>query len=397
VNLRGTTSRPVSKRARGLRPARSRVRPGSAEKRAGRTALDNAASVERDVAMHQVSLVAVALSGALLAGCATEGPSLPVPWRQPPVAKSPVPGFTEEVFAQKPMRAYRIPTPEPGKPPVQTVIGEVGSHVVRPNETLLDIARYYDLGMNEIADANPGVDLWTPKVGSRLVVPTSWVLPCCSYDGLTVNVPELRLYYFQRAPGEPGITIVRTYPLGLGRDDRRTPKGNFTVIGKTVNPTWNIPPRIRQDHIRELGDARWSIPGGAPDNPLGKYRFELSLEPYRIHGTNIPWGIGMLISNGCSRLYPEDVEHLFPMVTIGTKGAFIYQPVKVGVRDGQVYVEAHADLYRLGGSMSPNAAATLRSAGVTLQDARVASVLKDAQGMPTRVGTVSEPVSAAQL
>jgi L,D-transpeptidase ErfK/SrfK len=359
--------------------------------------LDTAPRVEIDGAMPRVALAPVALAGVLLAGCATERIPLPAPFRPAPQAKSTAPEFTEEVFENKPMRAYRIPTPEPGRPPVQTVIGEIGSHVVRPNETLLDIARYYDLGMNEIADANPGVDLWTPKVGTKLVIPTAWVLPCCNYEGIIVNVPELRLYYFQRAPGEPGVTIVRTYPLGLGRDDRRTPKGSFTVIGKTVNPTWNIPPRIRQDHIRELGDARWSIPGGAPDNPLGKYRFELSLEPYRIHGTNIPWGIGMLISNGCSRLYPEDVEHLFPMVTIGTKGAFIYQPVKVGVRDGQVYVEAHADLYRLGGSMSPNAAATLKSAGMTLQDARVASVLRDAQGMPTRVGTVEEPTSAAQL
>ena len=359
--------------------------------------LDTAPRVEIDGAMLRVALAPVALAGVLLAGCTTERIPLPAPFRPALQPKSTAPVFTEEVFEQKPMRAYRIPTPEPGKPPVQTVIGEIGSHVVRPNETLLDIARYYDLGMNEIADANPGVDLWSPKVGTKLVIPTAWVLPCCSYEGIIVNVPELRLFYFQRAPGEPGITIVRTYPLGLGRDDRRTPKGNFSVIGKTVNPTWNIPPRIRQDHIRELGDPRWSIPGGAPDNPLGKYRFELSLEPYRIHGTNIPWGIGMLISNGCSRLYPEDVEHLFPMVTIGTKGAFIYQPVKVGVRDGQVYVEAHADLYRLGGSMSPNAAATLKSAGMTLQDARVASVLKDAQGMPTRVGTVEEPTSAAQL
>jgi L,D-transpeptidase ErfK/SrfK len=359
--------------------------------------LDTAPRVEIDDSMPRVAMASVALAGVLLAGCATERIPLPPPFRPAPEPKSTAPVFTEEVFAQKPMRAYRIPTPEPGKPPVQTVIGEIGSHVVRPNETLLDIARYYDLGMNEIADANPGMDLWAPKVGTKLVIPTAWVLPCCSYEGIIVNVPELRLFYFQRAPGEPGITIVRTYPLGLGRDDRRTPKGSFTVIGKTVNPTWNIPPRIRQDHIRELGDARWSIPGGAPDNPLGKYRFELSLEPYRIHGTNIPWGIGMLISNGCSRLYPEDVEHVFPMVSIGTKGAFIYQPVKVGVRDGQVYVEAHADLYRLGGSMSPNAAATLKSAGMTLQDARVASVLRDAQGMPTRVGTVEEPTSAAQL
>src|SRR5262245_66513592 len=130
--------------------------------------------------MLRVSLASVALAGVLLAGCSTEQIPLPPPVRPAPQPKSTAPAFTEEVFTEKPMRAYRIPTPEPGRPPVQTVIGEIGSHVVRPNETLLDIARYYDLGMNEIADANPGVDLWTPKVGTKLVIPHHWIITFCS-------------------------------------------------------------------------------------------------------------------------------------------------------------------------------------------------------------------------
>ncbi len=271
------------------------------------------------------------------------------------------------------------------------------THRIRQGETLLDVARYFDLGMNEIIDANPGVDIWNPKVGSTVSVPTQWVLPCCTYEGMIVNVPEMRLYYFQKAPGDPGTTIVRTYPLGLGRDDRRTPKGSFTVTGKTVNPTWVIPERIRQDHIRETGDARRSIPGGAPDNPLGKYRFELSLEPYRIHGTNIPWGIGMLVSNGCARLYPEDVEHLFPLVSAGTKGGFIYQPVKVGTRGGNVYVESHADLYKQGVGMPSNAGKTLGLAGVTPADSQVSRVVREAQGVPKRIGSATQLSSAAAL
>lgn len=346
--------------------------------------------------MRRVGLVSLALAGTLLAGCtAARRVSIPGISRTPK-AESNLPTLTEEAFENKPMRAYRIPTPQPGKVPEQSVIGEMNSHRMRSGETLLDVARYYDLGLNEIADANPGVDLWAPKVGSTVVVPTQWVLPCCTYQGMVLNVPEMRLYYYQKDPDDPGTTIVRTYPVGLGRDDRRTPRGNFTVYGKTVNPTWVLPERIRQDHIRENGDARRSIPGGAPDNPLGKYRFELSLEPYRIHGTNIPWGIGMLVSNGCARLYPEDVEHLFPMVQVGTKGAFIYQPVKVGVRGGQVFVEAHADLYKQGGGMPTNATQTLQVAGLTAGDARVTSVLKEAQGVPKRVGG-AEPSRAAKL
>ncbi len=347
--------------------------------------------------MLRPGYVSIALACAALAGCsAIRRVPLPILQTRPRSVDSSLPVLNEEAFAKKPLRSYRIPTPKPGTVPQQTVIGEMGSHRMRQGETLLDIARYYDLGINEIADANPGVDLWTPKIGSTVVVPTQWVLPCCTYEGMIVNVPEMRLYYYERAPDDPGTTVVRTYPVGLGRDDRRTPRGAFRVTGKTVNPTWVIPERIRQDHIRETGDARRSIAGGAADNPLGKYRFELSLEPYRIHGTNIPWGIGMLVSNGCSRLYPEDVEHLFPMVKVGTRGAFIYQPVKVGVRSDQVYVEAHADLYKQGGGMPPNGTQTLEAAGLGPRDSRVAAVLKEAQGVPKRVGGV-EPARAAKL
>jgi L,D-transpeptidase ErfK/SrfK len=348
--------------------------------------------------MKRVGTALLGLACILLIGC-DAARRVPVPGILLPKTskvESKLPTFTEEAFENKPMRAYRIPTPQPGKVPQQSVIGEMTTHRIRPGETLLDVARYYDLGLNEIADANPGVDLWAPKVGSTVTVPTQWVLPCCMYQGMVLNVPEMRLYYYQKDPDDPGTTIVRTYPVGLGRDDRRTPRGTFTVYGKTVNPTWVIPERIRQDHIRETGDARRSIPGGAADNPLGKYRFELSLEPYRIHGTNIPWGIGMLVSNGCARLYPEDVEHLFPMVPIGTKGAFIYQPVKVGVRGGNVYVEAHADLYKQGGGMPSNASQTLGVAGLSPGDSQVASVLREAQGVPKRVGT-SDATPAAKL
>jgi L,D-transpeptidase ErfK/SrfK len=171
--------------------------------------------------------------------------------------------------------------------------------------------------------------------------------------------------------------------------------GKFSVTGKTVNPTWVIPPGILRDHIRERGDYRRMIKGGDPDNPLGKYRFELSLEPYRIHGTNIPWGMGMTVSNGCTRLYPEDVELLFPIVKVGTRGEFIYQPIKVGVRNGQVYVEAHPDLYNLGSRIPPGGSSMLKAAGVDSSNPRLEAVLHEAKGVPSLVG--SEPSRAASL
>jgi L,D-transpeptidase ErfK/SrfK len=82
-----------------------------------------------------------------------------------------------------------------------------------------------------------------------------------------------------------------------------------------------------------------------PENPLGKHRLELTLPLYAIHGTNIPWGVGMQVSHGCIRLYPEDIARLFPRVRVGTPGEFLYQPVKIGMRDGHVYAEVHKDIY----------------------------------------------------
>src|SRR5262249_31768549 len=156
-------------------------------------------------------------------------------------------------------------------------------------DTLLDVARYYDLGWNEIVEANPGVDPWIPPVGTAVVLPTEWVLPCCRYEGIVLNIPEMRLFFYRRPAGDPHTLLVDTHPVGLGRTDRPTPRGHFQVRGKTVNPRWNIPASIREEHIRERGDARTTIAGGDPDNPLGKYRIELSIPNYTIHGTNVPW------------------------------------------------------------------------------------------------------------
>jgi L,D-transpeptidase ErfK/SrfK len=207
----------------------------------------------------------------------------------------------------------------------------------------LDIARFYDLGYNEITEANPGVDPWIPKPSQMILLPTAWALPDVEFKGVVVNIPEMRLYYFR--PGAEGTVIVTTFPVGLGRDDWRTPEGKFRIRGKTVNPTWVLPESIKAEHRRDGKPAPDFIPGGAPDNPLGRYRLELTLPLYGIHGTDIPWGVGMQVSHGCVRLYPEDIERLFPMVPVRTPGEFVYQPVKVGVRDGHVFLEVHKDIY----------------------------------------------------
>jgi L,D-transpeptidase ErfK/SrfK len=255
-------------------------------------------------------------------------------------------GWTEEMFTEK-ASAARPFVAVAGHDPqrAHTVIGTSRFYQVQKNDTLLDIARYYDLGYNELAEANPGLDPWIPAPGQLILLPTSWVLPDVDHTGIVINIPEMRLYYFRR--GAEGTVIVTTYPVGLGRDDWRTPQGKFRIRGKTVNPRWVLPESIKAEHRRDGKPAPNFIEGGAPDNPLGKYRFELTLPLYAIHGTDIPWGVGMQVSHGCVRLYPEDIERLFPVVPVHTPGEFVYQPVKVGVRDGHVYVEVHKDIYQL--------------------------------------------------
>lgn len=256
--------------------------------------------------------------------------------------------WTEEDFNSKARltRPYKmVASADPAV--ADTMIGSIRQYSVVKGDTFLDLARFYGLGYNELEQANPGVDPWIPAYKSQTVIlPTAWIIPPGAHQGVVVNIPEMRLYYFHpHKEGEP--QRVTTYPVGLGRDEWRTPKGKFKVQGKTKNPTWVIPESIRQEHIRERGDHRTMIQGGAADNPLGKYRLELTMPGYRIHGTDIPWGVGMQVSHGCVRLYPEDIEALFPIIPVGTPGEFIYEPVKIGARDGRVYAEVSPDIYRL--------------------------------------------------
>jgi L,D-transpeptidase ErfK/SrfK len=311
------------------------------------------------------------------------------------VARPSVAGrWTEEDFARRVPVTYQFAPRSPAGE--QTVTGALNTYVIEDGDTLLDIARHFSLGYNDIVAANPGVDAWLPASGEVVIIPTEFVLPDTNFRGLVVNIPEMRLYYFKSGGGaEPGI--MNTYPVGLGRDDWQTPQGSFRITGKTENPTWIIPESIRAEHIKERGDHRTMIPGGDPDNPLGPYRFELSMPMYRLHGTNVPWGVGMHVSHGCIRFYNEDVARLFAEVKVGTPGEFIYQPVKIGVRDGLVYAEVHPDIYGLRSDLAQEAENLLAKRG--LADAVDRTALRQAlaqqSGLPVMISRDPSMQSAA--
>jgi len=273
--------------------------------------------------------------------------------------------WVEEDFWPREVKTYAFTPPsKPGPESNEhTVIGEVRVYTPVKGDTFFDLARYFDLGYNELVDANPGVDEWIPgHFDKPVIVPQQFILPSGSYSGIVINVPEMRLYYYRPA-GKDGARTVVTFPVGLGREEWKTPVGKFSVREKTVNPTWVIPESIRKERIADKGFSEKMIPGGDPNNPLGKYRMRLTLDLYGIHGTNIPWGVGMLVSHGCVRLYPEDIEKLYPMVPVGTQGVFVYQPIKVGMANGRVYVEVHKDLYGMKPGMYRETRAMLEQHG----------------------------------
>jgi lipoprotein-anchoring transpeptidase ErfK/SrfK len=285
---------------------------------------------------------------------------------------------------------------------VQTVIGSSRLYRVKTGETFLDIALGEDLGYNELVAGNPGVDPWLPEPGSEVLLPSEWILPRGGFEGIIVNIPEMRLYFFVPSPrSDAQSSMVVTYPVGLGQQDWQTPQGEFRIRGKTRNPAWVLPDSIKQQRIRDFGSSEEVVPGGHPDNPLGRYRLELTLPTYAIHGTNKTWGVGMQVSHGCVRMYPADIAALFPMVPVGAKGHFVYQPIKVGLRAGRVMIEVHEDIYGVMPWPFMLAQDLLKEMGLEQQidRQRLEAALEAATGIPTDIGHVSWPslVEAASV
>ena len=214
-------------------------------------------------------------------------------------------------------------------------IGEVRNYKVAPGESLLEIGRRFDLGYNEIHDANRGIDPLVPKAGTVVTIPVAWIPPSFSVRPcLVINLAEFRLYYLPRKPGAQ----VQTFPIGIGDEASGTPLGSYSVIDKIVNPSWHVPSSIRS----KRPDLPPVIPPG-PENPLGSHALRLSRNDILIHGTNRPGGVGRRSSHGCLRLYPEDIVRLFRSVETGTKVFIVDQPVKVGLRGERIFVEIHGD------------------------------------------------------
>jgi L,D-transpeptidase ErfK/SrfK len=271
-------------------------------------------------------------------------------------------------------------------------------------DTLPDLARRYSLGYEEIQRANPGVDVWLPGEGTTILLPGQRLLPPGTHEGIVVNLPEHRLYYYPKVKkGETPYVI--TYPVSIGKMDWNTPLGKTRIVDKRKNPLWYPPESVRKEHA-ERGDPLPTVVKAGPDNPLGAYAMRLAITPgaYLIHGTNNPIAVGMAITHGCIRMYPEDIEALFPLVPVNTPVWLVNEPVKVARVNGQVWLEVHPPVDAEGQRATVDIESFYALANAALGETPAAihwdlvlATLQQASGLPQMVGIEVDPGDVPSL
>jgi L,D-transpeptidase ErfK/SrfK len=249
-------------------------------------------------------------------------------------------------------------------------------------DTLMDMARASNLGYDDMRQANPSVDMWVPGAGADVMLPKLFVLPNAARKGIVINRAEKRLYFYPAdRPNDVDI-----YTISVGKDAMGTPLGSFTVIEKRENPTWTPGPGVRAAHAAYGDILPATVPPG-PDNPLGRFAMRLSNPDYLIHGTSKPWGLGMEVSGGCIRMYPEGVEELYPKVAIDTPVVIIDQPYKVGWHANDLYLEVQTgekSIHQSAESVIPDA--IKNDASVKIDWTLVEQVVAEDSGIPMLVG-----------
>ena len=222
-----------------------------------------------------------------------------------------------------------------------TVVGQIETVIVRPNETLPQIARRCDVGFFQLLQANPMVEPKELLPGMQLIVPSKVILPPVPKVGVVINLAEMRLYYFF-----PHSGLFYVFPVGIGMQGWNTPEGKLHIVEKIKHPVWHVPNSIYQFR-KKNNDPVPRIVQPGPNNPLGHYAIRLSKQTYLIHGTNEPDSVGERSSAGCIHLYPEDIKQLFSVVSRGTPVRIINAPYLAGRQGKRIFASAQWPLSEL--------------------------------------------------
>ena len=161
--------------------------------------------------------------------------------------------------------------------PSDSLVGTVDRVSAKHEDTLPDIARANGLGFMEIKLANPGVDTWLPGEGTEIVLPNLYVLPGTPHEGIVLNIPEMRLYYFPAQDEGPGVRgdnpSCRGRPPGLGNALYEYPdhpeKNPAFLVSSRINPQGTC--RAGRP-VTETGTPRTEKPPGQLYDEAGNAR-----------------------------------------------------------------------------------------------------------------------------
>lgn len=160
----------------------------------------------------------------------------------------------------------------------------IHTHVVKQGETLMTISEDYRIPVQTIISENQISNPNLIYVGQHLTIPGVPDPNFIAYS-IIVSISNRNLTLLKHD------SVVKTYPIAVGRILHETPIGEFVVINKAPNP------------------------GGA----FGTMWMSLSKKHYGIHGTNDPSSIGKAVSKGCIRMFNHDVNELASTIPIGTR------------------------------------------------------------------------------
>lgn len=271
------------------------------------------------------------------------------------------------------------------------IIGNETIYTAGRVEILSDIAIRTGVGFVELRAVNPAIDPWEVRPGTRLLIPDRHILPRNLKPGFTVNIGDMRIYYSNAAG-----TDIRSWPVGIGREGRRTPTGELRITELRENPTWRPTPEMRALDP----DLPAAVPPG-PGNPLGQYAIRIGWDGYVIHGTNKQAGVGRRVSSGCLRLYDADIREVFELAKVGTPVAIVDERLKAGFDGNALYLEAHpsgeeADQIEVTGEFTPASLDTTEIAREVVTRARerglsridwatLRRVAKERRGIPEKI------------
>ena len=278
--------------------------------------------------------------------------------------------------------AYNLPSAN------QTLIGQMQETAVNTGDTTATISQRYDIGYNAFTGANPHVNTTQPLLfGERLQITTQHILPNLPRQGIVINLPEMRMYYYPA-----GSNQVRTYPIGIGKIGKTIPIKQTIITKKAKDPVWVPTPSIREYNL-EQGIVLPRVMPASPDNPLGPYAIYMGIPTYLIHSTIFPESVGKRASFGCIRMYESDIQDFFPSIQPGVQVTIINKPVKVGWQADRLYIEAYHPLQEHNESNEASIASMVQQVDEaskgksTLVDWQMISFLAEVRdGVPHEVG-----------